>query len=124
MEIKTTDFVKKINNYAKTKYRTNSASRRTTRLLCGVSPSRFGAQICSTTEELERDARVLRHNGSPNTERNKGARLREGQQPPLEKTVRQPLALMDELTTAETRYQYPDVQRLPHPLRVHVTITN
>ncbi len=104
MEIKITDFVKKISNYAKTKYSTDTTPRRATRLLCGVSPSRFGAQICITTEKLERNARLLWHNGSPDTERNKGARLREGQQPPLEKTVRQPLALMDEPTTAEARY--------------------
>ena len=104
METKITDFVKKISNYAKTKYRTNTTPRRATRLLRGVSPSRFGAQICCSTEELERDARVLWHNGSPDTERNKGTRLGEGQQPPLAKTVRQPLALMDEPATAKARY--------------------
>ena len=116
METKITDFVKRINNYAKTKYSTDTTPRRATRLLRGVSPSRFGAQICSTTEELERDARMLRNDGGPDTERNKGARLGEGQQPPLAKTVRQPLALMDEPSTAKARYQYPDLQRLSHSL--------
>ena len=81
-----------------------------------MSPSRFGTKICSTAEELERDARVLRYNGGLDTEGNKGASLGEGQQPPVAKTVRQPLALVDEPSTAKARYQYPDIQRLPHPL--------
>ena len=100
MVTKITDFAKRINNYAKTKYSTDTTPRRTTRLLRGVSPSRFGAQICCTTEKLERDARLLWHNGSPDTEGNKGACLGEGQQPPLAPTMRQPLALMDEPSTA------------------------
>lgn len=116
MEIKITDFAKRINNYAKTKYSTDTTPRRATRLLCGVSASRFGAEICGTTEKLERDARVLRHNGGPDPEGNKGARLGEGQQPPVAATVRQPLALVDEPSTAKARYQYSDIQRLPHTL--------
>ena len=87
MEIKITDFAKRINNYAKTKYSTDTTPGGATRLLCGVSPSRFGAQICCTTEKLERDARLLWHNGSPDTEGNKGASLGEGQQPPVAATV-------------------------------------
>ena len=87
METKITDFAKRINNYAKTKYSTDTTPRRATRLLRGVSPSRFGAQICSTAEELERDARMLWHDGSPDTERDKGARLGEGQQSPVAATV-------------------------------------
>lgn len=72
MEIKITDFAKRISNYAKTKYSTDTTPGRAARLLRGVSPSRFGAQICSTTEKLERDARVLRHDGSSDTERHEG----------------------------------------------------
>lgn len=110
MVIKITDFVKRINNYAKTKYSTDTTPGRATRLLRGVSPPRFGAQICSTTEELEGDARVLRHDGSPDTEGNKGASLGEGQQPPVAATVRQPLALVDEPSPAQARYQYPNIR--------------
>lgn len=87
MEIKITDFVKRINNYAETKYSTNSTPGRATRLLRGVSSSGTCAEICGPTEELEGDARVLRYDGSPDTERNKSARLGEGQQPPLAATV-------------------------------------
>ena len=78
-----------------------------------MSAARTGAEVRGTTEELEGDARLLRHDGGHHTARLKGEGQSARQQPPPAPTLRQPLALMDATATAQARHHHPDLQRLP-----------
>ena len=123
-ETRITDIVKRRNNYAEAKHRTNHAASGTTRLLRRVSAARTCAQVRRPSEEFQGDARLLRDDGGHHATRLEGTSQSARQQPPTAPTMRQPLALMDATATAQARHHHPDVQRLPHTLREYTSTTN